>query len=104
MYEFTTVVSVRSYSYISGITSEEMETGMPGSTSAAISRMRRSWTPLAKALMSDTVSASTPLPTKVFNLARISASSSGWITSPWALTRSFASIVRSSGASGSGLL
>jgi hypothetical protein len=49
---------VRSYSCISGTTSDDSETGTPGSAAPAISRMRRSWASFAKALISETVSAS----------------------------------------------
>jgi N-methylhydantoinase A len=42
IYELTTVVSVRSYSYISGTTSDEIEIGIPGMTLSAICRTRSS--------------------------------------------------------------
>jgi hypothetical protein len=52
------VVTVRSYSCISGTTSDESDTGTSGSSSLAISRTRFSWPSLANELISETVSAS----------------------------------------------
>jgi hypothetical protein len=93
-------VTVRSYSRISGSTSEESDTGTPGSTSAAISPIRRSCAGSAKELISETASASTP--TSFASWARTSASSSGRITRPSDAMRWSTSTVFSSAASGSG--
>ena len=97
-------MTVRSYSCISGTTSEESDTGTPGSASAAISRMRRSWASFANALISETVSASIFALFSFASEARNAPSSSGRTTSPRASTRSSASIVSASGAIGSDLL
>ena len=98
------MVTVRSYSCISGTTSEESETGVPGSSSIAISRTRRSCAGLAKELMSETVSASIFCDLRVRRLLRNAPSSRSRTTSPFALTRSSASMVQASGAIGSDLL
>ena len=97
-------MTVRSYSCISGTTSDESETGMPGSSSLAITRMRFSWAGLANELISDTVSASIFLALRPRRLSRSAGSFSARTTSPRALTRSSASIVQASGAIGSDLL
>src|SRR5690606_9220894 len=57
-YEFATVVTVRSYSCISGTTSHDNDTGMPGSSSRATSRTRRSCMSFAYELIRHTVKAS----------------------------------------------
>ena len=44
-----TVVLVRSYSLISGSTSDEIDTNAPGAISAMRSRVRRSLAPLSQA-------------------------------------------------------
>ena len=103
-YEFATVVTVRSYSCISGTTSEDSDTGTPGSTSAAISLMRRSCASFANELTSDTVSASIFFVPSAARSVRSFASSSAPTTSPFEPTRSSASIVSASGAIGSDLL
>ena len=97
------MVRVRSYSRISGRMSEDSETGTPGSSAAASSRMRRSWAGLAKELTSDTVRASTWRRRSSARAARTLSSSSGRSTSPRAPTRSATSTVCSRAASGSGL-
>ena len=103
-YELATVVTVRSYSCISGTTSDDSETGMPGRMSCAISLMRRSCLSLAKALISETVSASMFFWPRARSSSRSFASSRLVTTSPLAPTRSSASIVSASGAIGSDLL
>ena len=95
---------MRSYSCISGTTSDESDTGTPGSTLPAISRMRRSCASFAKALMSETVSASIFAFFSFASESRSAASSRLRTTAPRASTRSSASIVRASGAIGSDLL
>ena len=95
------MVTVRSYSRISGSTSEDSETGTSGSTSAAISAIRRSCAGSAKELISETASASTPA--SFASWARTSSSSSSRITVPSLPIRSSTSTVFSSAASGSGL-
>ena len=97
------MVRVRSYSCISGMISEEIETGTPGMICPASSRMRRSCSPLAKALISETVSASTPCDLSCWSACRAELSFSRSITSPRAPTRSSTSTVMSSGARGSGM-
>ncbi len=91
----------RSYSRISGSTSEDSETGTPGSTSAAISATRRSWSALAKELISDTARASTP-PSRA-SWVRTSSSSRSRMTVPSLARRPATSTVSSSAARGSGL-
>ena len=98
------MVTVRSYSCISGTTSQDRETGMPGSTSMAISRTRISCAGLAKELISDTVSASICFCPRLCRSVRNCASSSASTTSPCALMRSQASMVQDSGAMGRDLL
>ena len=95
------MVIVRSYSRSSGSTSEDSDTGTPGSTSAASAPMRRSWAGSAKELISETASAS--IPVSFASCARTSASSSSRITVPSEAMRSSTSTVFSSAARGSGL-
>ena len=97
-------MTVRSYSCISGTTSEESDTGTFGSTAEAISRMRFSCASFANALISETVSASIFAWRSFASASRNDASSSGRTTAPRASTRSSASIVSASGAIGSDLL
>ncbi len=103
-YELATVVTVRSYSCISGTTSEDRETGMPGSSREAISRTRRSCDAFANELMSDTVNASIFRCLSVARSLRNWSSSSACTTAPSAATRSCASMVQESGAMGRDLL
>ena len=98
------MVTVRSYSCISGTTSDESDTGVSGSSSRAISRTRCSWAGFAKELMSETVSASIFCAFSERRLLRSASSSRPRTTSPLALTRSSASMVHASGAIGSDLL
>ncbi len=98
-----TVVRVRSYSRSSGSTSEDSETGTPGSTSAASSAIRRSWAGSAKELIRQTASAWMSRPTSLPSWARTSSSSSGRTTEPSLASRSSTSTVCSRSASGSGL-
>ncbi len=95
---------VRSYSCISGMTSEDRETGTPGSSSAAISASRCSWAALVKLLISDTVNASMPRAARERNAVLAASSSRGSTTEPSAPIRSGTSTVHSSGAMGSDLL
>ena len=98
------MVTVRSYSCISGTTSEDSDTGVFGSSSSAMARTRCSWPGLAKELMSETVSASIFCDFRPRRLLRRASSSRPRTTSPLALTRSSASMVQASGAIGSDLL
>ncbi len=98
------MVTVRSYSCISGTTSEDNEIGMPGSTFCASALIRSSWRSLANELISETVSASMFCALSVCRLATSASSSSGSTTSPRALMRSLASMVQARGAIGGVLL
>ena len=97
------MVSVRSYSLISGRITLLSEIGTPGISRSTSSAIRRSCAGLAKELMSATVTASTPRSRRYASFGSRSASSSSSTTSPRAPTRSTASTVFSSAASGSGL-
>ena len=87
-YAFISVVTVRSYSRNSGRISEEIDTGSPGATAAAISAITRSWRPFAWALSRQTVRASTPSATSSSTASRTAASSIGSTIEPSAPVRS----------------
>jgi hypothetical protein len=79
------VESVRSYSLISPITSDEHDTER--SRSFASSATRRSCASFAYAWRSTTATDSTPAASKALSAAATSSSSSGRSTSPSAVTR-----------------
>ena len=101
-YVLMTVVDVRSYSRISGKTSELMHTGRPGARRVTICLMRSSCTEFAYALMRQTASASIPSPINRSTACSTSASSSGIRISPCALMRSVTSSRRYRSTSGTG--
>ena len=96
------MVTVRSYSRISGRTWLDSDTGIPGITSAASSATLRSCASSAYELISATVSASMPAPARRRSSARTRSSSRGTTSEPSAAIRPGTSTVCSSLASGSG--
>ena len=97
------MVSARSYSYISGNTSEETLTGTPGISLSSTSRTARSCAPFTYALRRHTVTACTFSRFSTVTCRRRSAVSRGRTTLPSASMRSRTSTVDSSGARSSPL-
>jgi hypothetical protein len=98
-----TVVSARSYSYISGSTSEETETGVSGISRSSTSRTRCSCSPLTYALRRHTVTASTRSRLSTAICSSRWSVSRGRTTFPSASMRSRTSTVDSRGARSSPL-
>ena len=97
------MVEVRSYSRISGLTSELSDTGTPGHAVSKWSRMRRSCAVLALAFSSTTATVSAPSALTCCATCSSAARVSATATVPSALTRSAISNRRSRGISGGSL-